>query len=286
MKTLMIVSVLGLAVACQATQLSSPGVIQKANVAPRAAARPASPAAAQNLSPEEMLEHRRMANKNFLINTGGIIVKPNSRVGTVAVIDTQSKLSGEELVKVTEELSKSTKMNFTYCRMSAGSPEALLGASKAKYAVIVTEDPKAPASLLALDDNWAIMNVAKMDRGLNGDAVEKFLISRCRKQLSRLLAILCGGSASQFPNNVMDIKKLEDLDIAVEGLPYDKIIAMTDYLKSNGFQEEVRTTYRKAVQEGWAPAPTNDLQRAIWDKVHEVPTKPLTIEPEKKSAKK
>lgn len=28
-----------------------------------------------------------------------------------------------------------------------------------------------------------------------------------------------------------------------------------------------RTTYLQAVKEGWAPAPTNDIQRAVWDKV-------------------
>ena len=29
---------------------------------------------------------------------------------------------------------------------------------------------------------------------------------------------------------------------------------------------------------GWAPQPTNEVQRAIWDKVHAIPDKPLTIE--------
>ncbi len=28
-----------------------------------------------------------------------------------------------------------------------------------------------------------------------------------------------------------------------------------------------RTTYKQAVKEGWAPAPTNDIQRAVWDSV-------------------
>ena len=27
-------------------------------------------------------------------------------------------------------------------------------------------------------------------------------------------------------------------------------------------------TYRQACIEGWAPAPTNDVQKAIWEKVH------------------
>ena len=36
--------------------------------------------------------------------------------------------------------------------------------------------------------------------------------------------------------------------------------------------------YEAACQQGWAPAPTNDIQKAIWDKVHAVPATPMKIE--------
>ena len=39
-----------------------------------------------------------------------------------------------------------------------------------------------------------------------------------------------------------------------------------------------RIPYRQACQEGWAPAPTNAVQRAIWNKVHQIPDSPLVIE--------
>jgi hypothetical protein len=35
--------------------------------------------------------------------------------------------------------------------------------------------------------------------------------------------------------------------------------------------------YRQACKQGWAPAPTNDVQRAIWNKVHELPSDPIKI---------
>ena len=47
-----------------------------------------------------------------------------------------------------------------------------------------------------------------------------------------------------------------------------------------------RTVYRKACEEGWAPQPTNDVQKAIWDKVHAMPTEPLKIKPETKKQEK
>ena len=37
-------------------------------------------------------------------------------------------------------------------------------------------------------------------------------------------------------------------------------------------------TYESACRMGWAPAPTNDVQKAIWDKVHAVPATPMKIE--------
>ena len=50
-------------------------------------------------------------------------------------------------------------------------------------------------------------------------------------------------------------------------------------------QQEV-STYKKACEEGWAPNPTNEFQKAIWDKVHELPTEPIKIKPEEKKTEK
>jgi hypothetical protein len=53
------------------------------------------------------------------------------------------------------------------------------------------------------------------------------------------------------------------------------------YLKSLGVTPAEMTTYRKACREGWAPAPTNDIQKAIWEQVkadkERGPTNPLKI---------
>ena len=36
--------------------------------------------------------------------------------------------------------------------------------------------------------------------------------------------------------------------------------------------------YELACEQGWAPAPTNDIQKAIWDRVHAAPKNPMKIE--------
>ena len=44
-----------------------------------------------------------------------------------------------------------------------------------------------------------------------------------------------------------------------------------------GVTKSKMTTYLKACQEGWAPAPTNDYQKAIWEETRKLPEKPLQI---------
>ena len=61
---------------------------------------------------------------------------------------------------------------------------------------------------------------------------------------------------------------------------------MKKYLASAGVTPLRKTIYRKACQEGWAPAPTNEYQKAIWDKVRSEkergPTNPIEIPMPKK----
>jgi hypothetical protein len=46
--------------------------------------------------------------------------------------------------------------------------------------------------------------------------------------------------------------------------PFAKIMTQAQKM---GIKPARMTSYRKAVEEGWAPAPTNDFQRAIWQEL-------------------
>lgn len=61
--------------------------------------------------------------------------------------------------------------------------------------------------------------------------------------------------------------------------PFNKMI---DSAKAYGINTIAIATYRTACQQGWAPAPTNDVQKAIWDEVHTLPSEPIKIKPESK----
>ena len=71
---------------------------------------------------------------------------------------------------------------------------------------------------------------------------------------------------------------VQELDFAQEKLPIDIQDSIKKYLSAAGVTPLRRTIYRRACQEGWAPAPTNDVQKAIWDKVHAIPKTPMKIE--------
>lgn len=51
------------------------------------------------------------------------------------------------------------------------------------------------------------------------------------------------------------------------GQTRENFITVRKAMQERGIPIARSVTYRQAVKEGWAPAPTNDIQRAVWDKV-------------------
>ena len=224
------------------------------------------------LSPEER-------EKRMYRGTGGFIETRDSRKGKVAIVSCQDKVPDGVIADVAKRISNDSRMNFEFMKRQPAMPEQILKDTGAAAVVVVVDSPDQPISLVALEDRWAIVNVAKIGRNLKTDeARAKFVPSRTAKEVSRCAAVLCGGTRSQFRGNVMDVKRLEDLDLIEDGLPMDRIAAMQEFLQAYGMTQLRRVPYRKACEEGWAPQPTNDVQKAIWDKVREIPSKPIKIE--------
>jgi len=90
--------------------------------------------------------------------------------------------------------------------------------------------------------------------------------------------LLCGGGSSSYPGHVASTHTPQELDFAQDKLPIDIQDSVKKYLGAAGVTPMKRTIYQRACQEGWVPPLTNDVQRAIWAKVHAIPDKPITIE--------
>jgi hypothetical protein len=141
--------------------------------------------------------------------------------------------------------------------------------------LFLIDDASLPTLLSAPEDGWAFVNVAKLGR--NDDP---FFESRVTKEISRGFAILCGAFMSQYANPLVScITKPEQLDaIEKATLPFDSLIRIPTYLDGYGISPYEPYSYMDACQEGFAPAPTNEVQQAIWDKVHAIPSNPMKIE--------
>ena len=151
--------------------------------------------------------------------------------------------------------------------------------------VSVIDSTEAPTLLVAPDDGWAQVNVGALAKDNPSPAV---LEARMKKEMWRAFIKMFGGGNSQNAMDVMrPIGSLADLD-ASETLvsspePFNSVLSEA---RARKITPVPRTTYKRACQEGWAPAPTNEFQKAIFDQVkadkERGPTNPITIPPPNK----
>ena len=142
-----------------------------------------------------------------------------------------------------------------------------------------------PTSLISSEELWGVVNIAKMKEGtVYGVALSK----RTRKEFNRVLAMLFGGGLSSMKTSIMrPVRAAADLDKIVNPwIPFDTLNLMFSSFQDYGITRRKQIQYKKACEEGWAPAPTNKFQQAIWDKVHALPTEPIKIKPEEKKTEK
>ena len=106
------------------------------------------------------------------------------------------------------------------------------------------------------------------------------LYQRLNKLFTRVCTVVFGGvhevvpfSAMQSVVNIKDLDALGAFAIAPNGLSM-----ISDHMPKIGVTFPYVTTYKRACREGWAPSPTNDIQKAIWEKVRAVPQAPMKIE--------
>ena len=152
----------------------------------------------------------------------------------------------------------------------------------AKGAIWIVDDPDLPLSLCAPEAGWGVMNVAPLVAD-KPDAAK--LARRVEKMLNRTFsAVHQGGRANMSPNCVtetaFDVASLDAL-ICSELSPEPLMKAQANMI-ATGYRTQKVGTYLSACEEGWAPAPTNDVQRKIWNAVHRMPTNTIPILPESK----
>ena len=216
--------------------------------------------------------------KQRMSRTGGMLVKPNTMKGSLAIVNTQKKVTTKELGWVADRLHRDMRIDVRLMdggKVDVSTVEKAKAALKSEVAVFIVDDPALPVSLVAYEAHWGIVNVAKLESA-KPDPV--LLYGRTKVETMRVVALVCGSGDSQYPGSTLSIgDKPEDLDAVNGALPIDAMNKMAVSLARINVTPAVYTSYRRACREGWAPQPTNDAQRAIWTEFHTTPTEPMKI---------
>ena len=163
--------------------------------------------------------------------------------------------------------------------------KAWTGDRKTGAVVSVVDLPGWTTLLVAPEDGWVQVNVAALAKD-NPSA--EVLETRLKKELWRAFVLLFGGGNSHLAGDLMrPVNSLKDLDAYPHLAPGpEPFNAVLDGARARGITFVRRTTYKAACEEGWAPAPTNEFQKAIYEQVkadrERGPTNPITIQPPKK----
>jgi len=240
----------------------------------------AEPANLDKVPPNSKLGQMR---QRMRAKVGDYVVKPDSQKGKLSVVNMQTAIATSNVSHTVARLASATKYKIEFLSMAPesaaqGDWDAVRAKVGADIAVVLVDDGKMPAMLVAPDERWAVVNGRKLGKGLKTDSAKaKFLPGRLQKQMLRAIAVM-SGSCTKFTMSPAMVCDVTELDMAGDFLPIDTLQQVMKYMESAGMGKKVRVPYLKACQEGWAASPTNEIEKAIWDKVHAMPQKPMKIE--------
>ena len=239
------------------------------------------------LSPEERKVVRANIEKMMMKKNGGYIIKPGSVKGKIIFANCQSLIPAEKLALPAYAIHRYLKVNTAntnYIPVNCQTASRAVKDLDASAAIFVVQSDDYPPMLVAPECKWAIVNVNTLN---NDNPSKDILYTRLNKEIMRSVAYLCGGVNSAYKGSILSCGNIKQLDsITSESLPPDVYSRMQEYLPNIEMSPAIVSTYLKACEEGWAPAPTNEYQKAIWEQVkadkERGPTNPIKIPMPKK----
>lgn len=204
--------------------------------------------------------------ERMLAATGGPIMTPEQGPW-ISIVKAPSKLADglfdaevariKDIFKFPVHVSSSTNQ-----WRKAGMDAVAAGAA---FSVIVGNCDCCDSSLVLLpSDQVALVNLNALE-----DGSAEILAERFHKELVRAVALTFGLGYGTGSNTLLKpIKSLKELD-ALQGAalgPESMSVSMR-LAKERGMNMQRKVPYKMAVMQGWAPAPTNDYQKAIWEKI-------------------
>lgn len=206
---------------------------------------------------------------NLLAKTGGMLLTP-VKGPSILFLNTQSRVpvavASVPLDTIHHILHLPVMMQSKTSREPLVDAMTALKDPKIAAVVVIADCEGYPSLLVAPESRWAMVNVAAL---ASDCATPEKLAERVQKEIWRSFGYVMGAANSPtelcllkpvFSNADLDMLTYKSLSAGV----FNRIMAQAFKL---GITPSRMATYRKAVEEGWAPAPTNDFQRAIWQEL-------------------
>ena len=226
----------------------------------------------KKLTPEQREQRKAHFQAKIYKYTGGNIIKPGSQKGRVVYINAQSRAEECWLQESADFFMDKTRLAVAIEKGEFSFPTPEL---KGELNIFIVDDPSLPSLLGAPENRWAMVNVAPLFT-----EKRKFFEARVKKELTRAFVLVAGGIDSSYPGNCTGpVVEAKDLDKFMDYfLPVDVLARFEKAVAKAGLKPSYQATYRKACSDGWAPPPTNDVQKAIWEEIRALPAKPIKIE--------
>ena len=219
------------------------------------------------LTPERMKQLR----EGMMRRIGGIIPRPDRYPG-ICFLDCTNGGVPEGAIdkviwKVKDEFYRSAySLKGEFTTIEALGAYAAANTNHACVIAIAEAGNGLPWMLTAPDSRWALVNLTPLKA--DKPKTEK-LFHRVEFVAQRAFGIMMGAAwTAQGVSVMMPAKDLAELDsIRGQVMPPDCHFPVIAYCDLRGVAKGGSAPYRQACVEGWAPAPTNDIQKAIWDEI-------------------
>lgn len=221
---------------------------------------------------------REYIERRKLEHFGGFIYQPVETT-KISIVDESGKANSGLLTIVSTTINQALRY-----------PVVIGKDDKTGLSIKIVECDKIGPLAVMPDSAEVLVNI----KALSKDSPDQQkLNNRISKEIWRGLIYVLGGGNTYTAQCVMKpVASLADLDAlpATMACP-EAYMRITEGAAKFGLKAERRVSYRQACKEGWAPAPANDIQRKVWERVQaeksfeaqtKDPTKPIKIKYNKK----
>lgn len=226
-------------------------------------------AGAEKMKRFATMEEARRAHAESLARVGGYVQRPAAGP-EVLFVNEQRAVPQDAVREVCGALAAHVRVKWR-CLDDAAVPSPSVlhtnwtADAETACAISVCDIPDFPEVCVFPGRRSALVNV----RPLSFDRPsEEVLRERFRKCLCRAFGFAFGAGVShQYPVSALaPVDGVMGLDRApCRGFGMDSMQTIQKTMERWGMPNMKKTSYKRACEEGWAPPPTNDVQRALWE---------------------